>query len=386
MSTHRILLVDDDQEALKLIGLMLRRAGYQVLTADSGRVALDRAVSEHPDLIILDVMMPDIDGYQILARLRQIPATASIPVMIFTAKTSVNDKIAGFQAGADDYLTKPVHPAQLISHVKTLLRKKQAHAFQVTEGRLIGFLPTKGGLGTTSLALNTAFAMTQQLAHSVALLEWRDGGGSMGLHLGITETGNVQTLLGWPAALLSREVLRDHMLHHPDGPHLLLSTPVPHGAGPSLTREFTQTILQSAGELYDYVLLDLPSALDEITLTVLNAASRIVLTLSPDRVGVAMAKAMLTELDKRAIEANKIGAVLLPRSAEAAPLDEAAITRTLGVTVLGIVPADAVLAHRSTERGKLMVKMQPEHPIAHQVNHLARTLLQAQGVLRDVSA
>ncbi len=383
MTTHRILLVDDDPEALKLIGLMLGRAGYAVITADSGRVALEKAVSEHPDVIILDVMMPDIDGYQILSRLRQIPATASIPVMIFTAKTSVNDKIAGFQAGADDYLTKPVHPAQLISHVESLIRKKQANALQVTGGQLIGFLPTKGGLGTTTLTLNTAFVMTQRIEHPVAVLEWRDGGGTMGLQLGITATGNVQTLLGWPAALLSREVLRDHMLHHPQGTHLLLSSPAPPGVGPRLTREFTQTILQGVGELYDYVLLDLPPALDEITLTVLNASSRIVLSLSPDRVGLAMAKEMLRELDKRAIEMNKIGAVLLPRAADAVILDEAAIARSLGIEVWSVIPADAILARSSLELGKLIVTMQPEHPITYQVNKLAQALLQARGVLRE---
>ena len=123
----RILVVDDEVESVKLIGLMLQRRGYEIIAARSGAQALEKAQADKPDLIILDVMMPDMDGYEVCRRLRADPATASMPIIMFTAKTMVDDKVAGFQAGADDYLTKPVHPEELASRIEAvLLRTSQS--------------------------------------------------------------------------------------------------------------------------------------------------------------------------------------------------------------------------------------------------------------------
>src|SRR5215207_5695946 len=120
---EKILVVDDDLDSLKLIGLMLQRNGYEVIAANAGNQALARATSDHPDLIILDVMMPDMNGYEVSRRLRKNPNTQNIPIIMFTAKTLIDDKVAGFEAGADDYLTKPTHPAELASRVKAILAR-----------------------------------------------------------------------------------------------------------------------------------------------------------------------------------------------------------------------------------------------------------------------
>ncbi len=107
----KILIVDDDIDSLKLIGLMLQRHGYEVVAANAGNQALTKAASEKPSLIILDVMMPDMDGYEVCRRLRLNEETRAIPIIMFTAKTLIDDKVQGFEACADDYLTKPTHPA-----------------------------------------------------------------------------------------------------------------------------------------------------------------------------------------------------------------------------------------------------------------------------------
>jgi DNA-binding response OmpR family regulator len=107
---EKILIVDDDVDTLRLVGLMLQRQGYQIVAATNGQQGLARAVEERPDLILLDVMMPDMDGYEVTRRLRKDPATAAIPILMFTAKTQLDDKVAGFEVGADDYLTKNSWP------------------------------------------------------------------------------------------------------------------------------------------------------------------------------------------------------------------------------------------------------------------------------------
>ncbi|MEK7311436.1 MAG: response regulator, partial [Chloroflexota bacterium] len=123
---EKILIVDDDLDTLKLVGLILQRQGYEIVAANSGGQGLAKAAAERPNLILLDVMMPDMEGYEVARRLRADSDLARTPIIMFTAKTMVDDKVAGFEAGVDDYMTKPTHPAELVSRVKALLARAGA--------------------------------------------------------------------------------------------------------------------------------------------------------------------------------------------------------------------------------------------------------------------
>jgi DNA-binding response OmpR family regulator len=103
---HKLLIVDDEADTLRLVSLMLERQGYEVFTAKDGKTALESVASNKPDLILLDVMMPDMDGYEVVKVLRSNPKTEDIAIIMFTAKSQVEDKITGLEAGADVYLTK----------------------------------------------------------------------------------------------------------------------------------------------------------------------------------------------------------------------------------------------------------------------------------------
>jgi DNA-binding response OmpR family regulator len=119
----KILAADDDSAILKLLEVTLRRAGYEVITAADGREALAKARAETPDLLLLDVMMPHLDGFEALAQLRADPAIAGIPVIVLTAKRHDADLIHGIEAGAVSYLTKPFNPTELISLVQTVMEE-----------------------------------------------------------------------------------------------------------------------------------------------------------------------------------------------------------------------------------------------------------------------
>jgi DNA-binding response OmpR family regulator len=124
---EKILVVDDEPETVSLLGLTLSRAGYTVIKATSGRAGLDIAARERPDLIILDIMMPDLSGLDVLRALRQIYAVP--PVIFFTAKSRVEDMVEGMEAGAYKYLVKPTSREKLLETVKTALADlgKPAH-------------------------------------------------------------------------------------------------------------------------------------------------------------------------------------------------------------------------------------------------------------------
>jgi DNA-binding response OmpR family regulator len=133
--TEKILLVDDEPNLRETLALNLRSSGYQVVTTGDGVAALEYAQAEHPDLIILDLMLPELDGLTVCRRLRQI---SDVPVLVLTARTGELDKIVGLESGADDYMTKPFSLGELQARIRALLRR--AGSRQATEEVVAGDL------------------------------------------------------------------------------------------------------------------------------------------------------------------------------------------------------------------------------------------------------
>jgi diguanylate cyclase (GGDEF)-like protein len=124
MPLGRILVVDDNADNVEIIATRLRFRGYQIIEATNGETALKSVRSDKPDLILLDVMLPDIDGYEIARRIKGADDLPFIPVILVTARDSTQDKVAGLDAGADDYLTKPINFPELEARVRSMLRIK----------------------------------------------------------------------------------------------------------------------------------------------------------------------------------------------------------------------------------------------------------------------
>ncbi len=125
MNKQRILLVDDEPDILELISFNLEKEGFDVQTASNGRIALQKARLQKPDLVLLDVMMPEMDGMETCRELREDPQLKDVIIALLTARNEDYSQIAGFEAGADDYISKPIKPRVLVSRVKALLRRQQ---------------------------------------------------------------------------------------------------------------------------------------------------------------------------------------------------------------------------------------------------------------------
>lgn len=119
----KVLLIEDDKDMVELVTYSLTRAGYHVTVALTGSVALRKANTEHPDLILLDIMLPDLDGTEICKALRAHPSTATVPIIFVTAKGEEIDRLLGFELGANDYVTKPFSLRELIARIKVHLRE-----------------------------------------------------------------------------------------------------------------------------------------------------------------------------------------------------------------------------------------------------------------------
>ena len=145
---HRVLVVDDDRNLRKIIGTNLELAGFGVETAADGPEALEKIEGLQPDVVLLDLMMPHMDGYEVARRIRahQNPSVANVPIIILTAKSETEDKLRGFEAGADDYITKPFGPQELLARVRAKIRRVEVDSSLSPLTRLPGNLAIEAEL------------------------------------------------------------------------------------------------------------------------------------------------------------------------------------------------------------------------------------------------
>src|SRR5262249_28097348 len=122
MTTDTILVVDDEQNIIELATMYLEQEGYRVISARDGQVALDRVKADRPALMVLDLMLPKVDGWQVCRKVR---ADSDLPIIMLTARDDDVDKIVGLELGADDYMTKPFNPRELVARVKAILRRTE---------------------------------------------------------------------------------------------------------------------------------------------------------------------------------------------------------------------------------------------------------------------
>lgn len=131
---YRILLVDDEPDILEFVGFNLTREGFEVSTASNGLMAIEKAREIHPNLILLDVMMPEMDGMETCRRLKEIPELARTVIVFLSARGEDESQLKGFELGADDYITKPIHPKLLVSRIKAILKRGEGEAEHSAEG------------------------------------------------------------------------------------------------------------------------------------------------------------------------------------------------------------------------------------------------------------
>jgi len=376
----KILIVDDDLESLKLIGLMLQRRGYEIIAARGGNQALVKAETEDPDLVILDVMMPEMDGYEVCQRLRANPNTAYLPVLMFTAKTLVRDKVAGFRAGADDYLTKPIHPTELVSHVEALLQRAEqmpAEARRAPRTRIIGVLGAKGGVGASTLVVNLAAVACQQDDHDgwVGVVDLRPGLGTVALLLGQPPQGGWATLLGLDIDSLDQEIVESQVFTHASGLRYLPAAVQPENDLAYLPPGYVEVVLNrltaSAGNLF----LDLGSVLDEATRHAIAHCDALVVVVEPERLCLGLARVLLDKIKALDAAPNDLHVALIQRLDTDTAYSHEKVQALLGHKLSGCISPAAVILREALERGEPVVLSHPESEISQQVRDLSRVLL-----------
>ncbi len=377
---EKILIVDDDRDTLRLVGLLLQRKGYEIIAAERGSQGLEKAFQETPDLILLDVMMPDMDGFEVLRQVRGNPTTSGIPVIMFTANTQVDDKVAGFEAGADDYLTKPTHPSELTARVKALLartvqRKSSDGGMEASTGErgtVIGILSAKGGLGVTTVATNLAFTFQKNHGGNVVLSDFRPGNGYLSLSLGYKNQTAMSKLLSKEAREITMSEVQTALQVADTGVKVLLASYMPSESKLADAADQFGTLVRHLSYLGKYVILDLGSSLTPSVQKVIDLCNQLIIVTEPVESSIIQTKALLDELSMQVLGLGNIHVMLVNRIRSEAHMSTRAVQDKLGRPVSAMISPAPELAATASSQNTPMIAVQKEGLINQQYDKLAQ--------------
>lgn len=387
--TEKILIIDDDLDTLRLVGLMLQRQGYQISAATNGQQGLDKAFEEDPDLILLDVMMPDMDGYEVTRRLRQNPSTMETPILMFTAKTQLDDKVIGFEVGANDYLTKPTHPSELQARVKTLLsraresRGSDGSRRDENRGYVIGVLGARGGLGVTTLAVNLGAGLHTRTKGEVIVAEMLPGQGALALDMGLTNSNGLVHLLSInKPSDLTRDKVRESLVHHISGMKLLLASDRPRDMHLINQTANYETVISKLAGLARFVVLDLGVGLQLFVEKALRHCDETLVVLEGVPNTIIHTKALIEDIATLGIHKKNINVVLNNRIRSDTQLPSSQVQAKLEHEIVSTLTPAPELFVQATRMQAPAVLCQPESLTTRQVNKLVDFIVEREALPR----
>jgi pilus assembly protein CpaE len=384
---EKILIIDDDVDTLRLVGLMLQRQGYEISAASNGAQGLAKALEERPDLILLDVMMPDMDGYEVARRLRKNPVTVNVPILMFTAKTQLDDKVTGFEVGADDYLTKPTHPTELQAHVKALLARsaqkekgldQAVTALHEHHGYVIGVLSARGGLGVSSLASNLAASIYSRTQSDVILAELTPGQGTIGTDFGYQNQKGLTELLKGTVVEITREKVESSLAPHNSGLKLLLASENPRDV--TLTSQVPnyEALVARLSTLARFVVLDMGNGLPAFVQKILPMCNERFIVIEGVPGTIQHTKFLIDEIVDLKIDRKSISVVLNNRMRTESQMQLAQVQEKLGHSIAAtLTPAPEAFV-QATRMQTPAVICQPTNMTSQQFLKIADAILERE--------
>jgi CheY-like chemotaxis protein/MinD-like ATPase involved in chromosome partitioning or flagellar assembly len=369
----KILLVDDDPKAVKLMGYILLKEGYEVVPALSGKEALELLDREKIDLVILDIMMPEMDGYEVCRRIRANPATAKIPVVMLTAKAMPEDRIAGYEAGADHYLTKPVLPAELVATVKAILARAMV---EVPKGKVITFIGVKGGVGVTSVAVNVGVALAREGSKTI-FLDMQPYGLAAASQLGLPISRVDPSFLRMKPQDVTKPAAESFLVKHASGLLVFPSIYPDYSIG-GVSPELVRKLIQTLSFMADFLLIDGGSRIDPATEEAIKEADRVVLAVEPEPLSLKLGNAMIKELGRLGVGSLKLIIVSVNRARAQIAFTKQEAEAILGSAINVTIPPAPELFFQSIKDGVPAVILQPSSLVAEQIKAVASLIKEAK--------
>ncbi len=377
---EKILIIDDDLETLRLVGLMLQRQGYKVIAANNGKEGMGLASKERPDLIVLDVMMPDMDGFAVTNSIRSDPELSDTPILMFTAKSQVDDKVAGFEAGVDDYLTKPVHPVELVAHIKALLSRFKSRTGplkSIIKGYILGVMSAKGGLGVSTVALNLGISLFDKTQAEIICAEMQPGFGTWGMELGLSESQGLDTILKAKVDEIDDSFIKDNLIQTSFGPKLLLASTINPDIEIGAQTDQIEALIKSIPDISQFGIVDFDNGLSpKILGNLVKYCDELLLVTKSQPISIQKTRLLIDELERQGFGKNKILNVIICNRVRAdVQLTVAQIRDRLGHTPILILPPVPELSYQAAIHFQPISKIQPESLITQQYSKLAESYI-----------
>jgi CheY-like chemotaxis protein/MinD-like ATPase involved in chromosome partitioning or flagellar assembly len=370
-----MLIVDDDDNSRCVLCDALGGEPYRLLEAANGQQALDIAEKELPDLILLDVLMPGMDGLATLHKLKEQGTTRHIPVIMVTALNMDSQVSLCLDGGAIDHISKPFSGLVVRARVRAALRNRVAAAEKQAahRGKVLGFIGAKGGVGTTTAALNVALALVAP-ERPVAVVEMRPYMGTVAQQLGLTASLNLESLLACQnLGDINARTLSNCLTPHPTGMRLLLAPPS-FDDQREITVQQAEEILKVLSSLAEYVIVDFPCQPTRAVRAGLRCCNFVVLAVELEATCLASAQAMLRQLNSWGMGGNSVGAVLLHHRAGGSSMTVGYARTYLSCRIIGVIPPQPDLAAAELKAGQPLLLSHPESTAAVALTELATRL------------
>lgn len=363
----RILVIDDELLNHQLVARALESLNCQLTFAEDGSSGIARARTLKPDVIITDVMMPDINGYEVTRQLRRETEFHTTPILVLTAQSGLQDKLRAFEVGADDYLSKPFEPAELSARVAALIRRAELIPQAVEKqdasqlARMFAVHSLRGGTGCSTLAVNLGLSLNNLWGKTI-LLDLTMTAGQIALMLNKNLRRTWADVSRFREGDVDFDTLNSIISIHESGLSFIAAPTFPD-EGESLHGDTLAAILTLLKERFQYIVADLPHDFSDISLTGLDMADAILLVSTPDMASIRATAAALDAYKKLGYVADKIQPVLnatFPRSS----LGKEKIESAMGMDFVANFPYVADQVVEAINMGRPLVQEKPQEPLS----------------------
>lgn len=373
----RVLLIDDEPIYFKMIVHALKPHGYEVEYARTGLDGLKAVPIYNPDVIITDVRLPDLSGYEVAQRLRRDTRYENIPLIFLTSQADLSNKLKAFEVGADDYLSKPFQPEELVARVGMLVRRGEAlRSVRKREVKdqatVVAVHSLRGGVGNSTMAVNLGMAFYRIWERPTLVIDAVLNAGQVALMLNASPHHTWEDLAEVGIEEVDTGIIESLASKHASGMNYI-AAPVFPIALDSLTDDVWQSVLTEFSNTFDFIVIDVPHDFSNVAIHMLNHAEHILMMLSPDMASIRAAVCALNIYDKLNYPPERILPVLNNLSSQPG-IRLQQVEKVLKRPMTYAMPYTPVELNRALNFGDPFVAKNPDLPITAQIEDIAYAL------------
>ena len=374
----RVLLIDDEQFYFKLLQKALKEADYKLEYAKTGGEGLAKIPSFEPEMLIVDLKLPELDGFEILKRLRRDPKFSYIPVIVITSKDELSEKLKAFELGADDYLVKPFQPEELVARMGILARRGRAmqmvqkETTHATEAMVVTVHSLRGGLGCTSIVVNLGLAFHKLWGKRTLLVDSVLTAGQVALLLDAKATATWENLVGLETENIDDAILGEIMCSDKSGVSYIASPRYPIAAD-TFTNDTLRLLMEKIKNHNDFVIVDTSHDFSDMTIQMLTMSSTILLVMAPEMASLRTTVSAMEIYDRLGITLDKVKIALNNNSSNPA-IKQAQLEKVLKRPIDFVLPYEAGEVNRALNFGQPFILNNPDLSLCLALEKMAYAL------------